>query len=149
MQNTKISGKFLQQEKVGRLISESAFFCFCFCIFIAGVIDFMCAYTPLCMCGCEFLFPKIIVLSKCTHTHTHTMKSNALEKSTYNSVASRFLARSPSMIRWIVRICEVKDRLFQEIFWFFLRINLSRLRTSKNRSNERKCFTLKKKSKGK
>ena len=53
-----------------------------------------------------------------------SMESNALEKSINNSVASRLFARSPSKIRWIVRICDVVDRFFQKLFWFFLRIYL-------------------------
>ena len=48
------------------------------------------------------------------------MESNALEKSTNNSVASRFFARTPR-IRRIVKICDV-NRFLPKPFWFSLSI---------------------------
>ena len=50
------------------------------------------------------------------------MESNALEKLTNHSVASRFFARKPSRIRPIVQICDIEDRFLRKPFWFFLSI---------------------------
>ena len=50
------------------------------------------------------------------------MESNALKKSTNNSVALRFFVRTLSDIRWIVKICDVVDGFLRKPFWFFLRI---------------------------
>ena len=47
------------------------------------------------------------------------MESKALVKSTNNIVASRFFARTPSRIRWIVKICDVVDLFLRKPFWFF------------------------------
>ena len=46
---------------------------------------------------------------------------NAFGKSMYNSVASRFFARNPSMIRRIVTISEVADRFLRKSFLIFPR----------------------------
>ena len=50
------------------------------------------------------------------------MESNALEKTTNTSVASRFFAQTPSKIRQIFRIYDVVDQFLWKPFWFFLRI---------------------------
>ena len=47
------------------------------------------------------------------------MESKALEKLKNNIIASRFFARSPSRIRRIVKICNVKDPFLRKPFWFF------------------------------
>ena len=42
------------------------------------------------------------------------MESNALEKSKNKSVTSRLFVRTPSMIRWISRMCDVVDLFFSK-----------------------------------
>ena len=49
------------------------------------------------------------------------MESKALEKSTNNNTAGRFLALTPSIIRRTVRICPTVDLSFLKPFWFLLR----------------------------
>ena len=58
------------------------------------------------------------------------MKSNASEKSTNKSVVSSFFLSAPSMIQWIIRICDVVNRFLQKPFRFFKRIFL----------NEKQCI---------
>ena len=48
------------------------------------------------------------------------IESNALLKSTYNSVASKFFACIPLTTWPIVRICEVVHQFLQKLFWLFL-----------------------------
>ena len=48
------------------------------------------------------------------------MESNTLQKSTNNSVSSRFFDRIPSMIRRIVRIYEVGNQFTQKNVLIFL-----------------------------
>ena len=43
-----------------------------------------------------------------------------MEKSTNNIVVSKFFARTPSSIRWIVKIWDVVDQFLRKPFWFFL-----------------------------
>ena len=47
------------------------------------------------------------------------MESKSLVKLTYNIVASRFFARTPSRILRIVKICDVGDLFLRKPFWFF------------------------------
>ena len=50
------------------------------------------------------------------------MESNVLEKTSDNSIASKFFARTPMMIRRIDRFCVVVDQFLWKLFWFFERI---------------------------
>ena len=52
------------------------------------------------------------------------MESNALEKSTNNSVASRFFARTPRIQR-IVNIGDVGDRFFPKAIFILLKYFLN------------------------
>ena len=47
------------------------------------------------------------------------IESNALEKFTNSSLASRFFARTSLMIRGIVRISEFVEQFLRKSFWFF------------------------------
>ena len=49
------------------------------------------------------------------------MESRAMDKSTKKSLVSRFFARSPSIIRRIIKICDVVDQFLWKPFWFFQR----------------------------
>ena len=50
------------------------------------------------------------------------MESNAIKKSTKNSVALRFFAQIASIIGWIARNGKDVDQFLQNPFWFFPRI---------------------------
>ena len=58
---------------------------------------------------------------------------DTFEKSTKDSVASRYFARTPSMIQWIIRICNGDDPFSWKLFWLSQRIlsisDLIRLRS--------------------
>ena len=44
------------------------------------------------------------------------IESRAMEKSPNYCVVSRFFAPTPSIIQWIVRICDVVDRFLRKPF---------------------------------
>ena len=71
------------------------------------------------------------------------MESNALEKSMNSCVAQRFFERTLSMIREIVRVCELMDRFLGKLFRFFHRIFLDfRFYTVEKRSNKKKTVAV-------
>ena len=61
-------------------------------------------------------------LLRCISWLTARSRVNMLQqKSTNNSAILRFFARTPSMIRRIVRTGEVVNHFLRKTFWFFLR----------------------------